>query len=256
MSLIKIAALQLNTVWENRQKNFDRVQELSSRAKDEGAQVLVLPEMFATGFSLDTSVTAEDPKGETHSFLKKLAADLGVYVIGGYVQRRREGTGLNTALSISPAGVTLAEYGKVHLFSFLGEDKVHQAGAGPRPFQIEGVEAACFICYDLRFQGLFGLVAERAHLIFVIASWPKARQHHWNTLLTARAIENQLYIVGVNRVGTGGGIDYAGGSAIIDPQGRTVAQGGDQEEIVIADIDGDLVEQTRREMPFLLDRKY
>lgn len=256
MTKIKVAGLQLDVAWEDRAANFERVRGIAGQARDQGADLLVLPEMFATGFSLDTKVTAEPPGGETPRFLSELARDLEIGIVGGYVQRRREGRGANLALAVDRRGRTVAEYAKTHLFSFMDEHEVHEAGGGPRKFVFEGVETACFVCYDLRFPELFRLVADGARLVVVIASWPSARQAHWDKLLPARAIENQLYIIGVNRVGQGGGLEYKGGSAIFDPMGNVLSHAGDRENLIIAEIDTDEVERVRSEMPFLKDRRF
>ena len=256
MTKIKVAGLQLDVAWEDRAANFEHVRELAGKARDRGADLLVLPEMFSTGFSLDTRITAEPPSGETPRFLSELARDLEIGIVGGYVQRRRQGRGANLALTVDRRGRTVAEYAKTHLFSFMDEHEVHEAGAGPRKFVFEGVETACFVCYDLRFPELFRLVADGARLVIVIASWPAARQAHWDALLRARAIENQLYVVGVNRAGQGGGLDYTGGSAAIDPLGQVLAHAGDGENTIIAEVDTDEVERVRTEMPFLKDRRF
>jgi predicted amidohydrolase len=256
MTKITIAGLQLDVAWEDRAANFERVRVLAGKARDRGADLLVLPEMFATGFSLDTKITAEPPTGETPRFMSELARELEIGVVGGYVQRRRQGRGANMSLAVDRRGRVVAEYVKTHLFSFMDEDRAHEAGAGPRQFAFEGVPIASFICYDLRFPELFRLVADSAAAVIVIASWPSARQAHWDALLRARAIENQLYVVGVNRAGQGGGLEYTGGSAIVDPMGQVLAHAGDSENTIVAEIDTDEVERTRTEMPFLEDRRF
>ncbi|MFO8072060.1 MAG: nitrilase-related carbon-nitrogen hydrolase [Polyangia bacterium] len=256
MSALRIAGVQLDVAWEDRRANRERVSSLAAEARRRGARVLVLPEMFATGFSLDPELTAEPPDGETPEFLRELARRLRMVVVGGYVRREEDGRGSNLALAVDEAGETLAEYAKSHLFGFMGEQRVHRAGDGPRPFAIDGVGAACFVCYDLRFCELFRLVAERTALVLVIASWPSERQAHWDLLLRARAVENQQYVVGVNRVGSGGGLEYGGGSAVIDPLGRVAAHGGEREGLVVADVDPELVAEVRKKMPFLADRRF
>jgi len=253
---MKIAAVQMNLAWEDRAANFDRARLFSEAAAAEGAEFIVLPEMFATGFSMNPGATAEDPDGLTPTFLRTLARDLGVTVLGGYVQRAEDGKGANTALAVGPDGEILAAYIKTHLIGILGEDTAHVAGEGPVTFPLGGGMATSFICYDLRFPELFRLVAEDHHLICVMASWPAARQAHWDLLLQARAIENQVFVLGVNRVGHGGGLEFLGGSAIIDPLGRTLVHGQDIEGLVMADIDFHLVDTVRADLPFLGDRRF
>jgi len=256
MSVLKVAGVQMDVAWEDRGANFEKVRKLGLRARDEGAGLLVLPEMFATGFSLNPAVTAEEPKGETPTFIGELARELGLAVVGGYVQKRRQGRGANVALAVDGRGAVLAEYAKTHLFSFMDEHLVHEAGAGPRSFTLDGVEITCFICYDLRFPELFRLVAAETRLVLVIASWPAARQRHWDLLLPARAVENQLYVVGVNRVGRGGGLDFAGGSAAYDPLGRQLSHAADAEGLILAEVDPAAVVDVRVAMPFLRDRRF
>lgn len=253
---MKVAAVQMDLAWEDRGANFAQARQWSEKAAAEGADLIVLPEMFATGFSMNPAVTAEAPDGPTPRFLQALARDLGRTVVGGYVRQAARDKGINTALAVGPDGRILAAYGKTHLISILGEDAAHEAGAGPVSFDVGPARCACFICYDLRFPELFRLVADDHHLVLVMASWPDARQRHWDILLQARAIENQLYVTGVNRVGRGGGLDFAGGSAIVDPLGRILAHGGDQAGLVIADVEPSLVAEVRRNLPFLQDRRF
>jgi predicted amidohydrolase len=122
-------------------------------------------------------------------------------------------------------------------------------------FELEEMNAACFICYDLRFPELFRAVVEQCGLILVIASWPAVRHPHWDLLLRARAVESQCFVVGVNRVGEGGDLTFLGGSAIIDPIGQILARGEDRETLLLADIDPAMVAEVRSSMPFLNDRK-
>lgn len=253
---MKIAAIQMDLAWEDRAANFESARRWSDQAAAAGADLIVLPEMFATGFSMNPAVTAEEADGPTPGFLVSLARETGCAVVGGYVRRSPNGKGLNTALAVGADGAILAEYAKTHLIAILGEDAAHESGDGPASFTLGGARCACFVCYDLRFPELFRLVAAGHHLVLVIASWPNLRQRHWDILLQARAIENQLYVVGVNRVGHGGGLDFDGGSAIIDPLGEILAHGADREGLVVAEIDPAFVGQVRTELPFLRDRRF
>jgi omega-amidase len=253
---VTIAAVQMDLVWEDRAANHAAARRWAGQAVDAGAGVVVLPEMFATGFSMNPAVTAEPADGPTPTFLRELAGDLGVTVIGGYVREAADGRGANTALAVGPDGRALAAYVKTHLIGILGEDKAHVAGDRPCPFTAAGLPMACFVCYDLRFPELFRMAAADASVMVVIASWPAARQRHWDALLVARAIENQCYVVGVNRVGEGGGLAFTGGTAIIDPLGEIVAHGGAEEGLVTAAVDAGHVAAVRRDFPFLGDRRF
>ena len=253
---MKVAALQFDIAWEQRKLNYKLVERYLREARDSGADLLVLPEMFATGFSLDPSMTAEDERGETVEFMRSAAGKHEIAIVGGVVLRTEGGRGRNTALVVDKQGELISSYAKTHLFSFMGEEKFHLPGDGPRPFEILGTRCACFICYDLRFPELFRLVADETDCLFVIASWPAARQRHWDVLLPARAVENQLYLVGVNRVGQGGGLDFTGGSAIYSPLGESLAQAGEAETIITAEIEPTRVQDVRKQMPFLQDIRY
>jgi len=256
MTRLVVAGLQLDVAWGDKRLNFERVRRLAGEAKDRGVELLVLPEMFATGFLLDPAITAEGEGGETIAFLRDLAREQRMAIVGGMVRKRRNGKGANVALAVGPDGRALAEYSKAHVISLYGEDAVHEPGAGPRPFSLAGVEMACFICYDLRFPELFRLVAAETSVVLVIASWPSPRQRHWDLLLPARAVENQQFVVGVNRVGEGGGHTFLGGTAIYDPLGDLLASGGSAEGLVVAQLDLDLVAKARAGLPALRDRRF
>jgi predicted amidohydrolase len=228
---------------------------MAKQAKEADAGVFVLPEMFPTGFSLDTSVTAEPLNGPTPEFYRTLARELNISVVGGFVLSQGDAVPQNVSLAVDPEGRDLALYAKIHLIGLLGEDTSYRPGSSPVPFDLEGLRAACLVCYDLRFPELFRAVVDECELILVIASWPDTRQSHWDVLLRARAIECQCFMVGLNRVGEGGGYHFTGGSAIIDPFGRILAHGGDDEGLVMTDIQPDLVSEVRSAMPFLKDRK-
>jgi omega-amidase len=253
---MRVAALQMDIAHEDRRRNFDKVSQYAVLAGAKGVELLVLPEMFSTGFSMNPVVTAEPPDGETPGFLRRLAGEHGIAVIGGFVCQRESGRPENVALAVDRNGEDLALYAKTHLFSFMGEDRHHAAGDGPRPFAVDGIGAACFICYDLRFPELFRKVVDTCQVVFVIASWPEPRQRHWDILLQARAVENQLYVVGVNRVGEGGGLSYSGGSAVIGPGGTPAGRLDDGEGLLLADIRPEEVARVRSELPFLNDRRF
>ncbi len=251
---MKAAALQLDIAWEDRSANYEIIHGYAQRARDAGVELLILPEMFATGFSLNTAYTAETGEGETASFIRSLAQTYKMTVVGGYVKSQPNGLPHNVALVCDEEGKDLACYSKIHVFSYSGEDKVHGKGTESVCFEIAGMRAACFVCYDLRFPEIFRQVVDNVHLIIVIASWPAQRQTHWDILLKARAVENQCYIIGVNRVGQGGGLDYVGGSVIIDPLGEVISDGGDKEILIHADVNPSFVNEIRTSFPFLKDR--
>lgn len=253
---MKLAALQMDVVWHEREANYAKAEELARSAREQGADLLLLPEMFATGFSMDVQVTREPLHGPTPSFLRSLARDLGVTVVGGFALERPGEKPWNVALSVGPDGQDLALYAKTHLIGVLGENGPYAPGSKAVSFPWGPLRVGCAICYDLRFPELFRALTDHCRLMVVVASWPSARQTHWDILLRARAIEGQCFVAGVNRVGTGNGLHFWGGSAIVDPLGEVLAQGGREEGLVAAPIDPSKVEAVRRALPFLKDRRH
>ncbi len=251
---MKVALAQMDVAWHDRRANYDKVRSMAERARENGAELLVLPEMFHTGFSLDTSVTPEGIDGPTSTFMRELAKEMKMAVVGGFVLQREGERPQNVSLAVDSTGRDLALYAKVHLIALLDEHKPYGPGTLPAPFDLNGFRASCFVCYDLRFPELFRTVAAECTLMMVVASWPSARQMHWDVLTRARAVENQCYLLAVNRVGEGGGYHFSGGSAIYDPYGEILAHGGDAETVVMADIDPKRAAEVRSSMPFLRDR--
>jgi omega-amidase len=252
---MKVAALQMDIAWHDRHANHVKARDLAIQAKKRGTDLVILPEMFSTGFSMDTSITPEPLNGPTPTLLRSLARELEMAVVGGFVLARENAGPQNVSLAVDHHGNDLALYAKIHQIPILGEDAHYEPGDRPMPFDLQGFRAACLVCYDLRFPELFRALVDECGLILIIASWPAVRQAHWDILLQARAVESQCFVVGVNRVGEGGGNIFTGGSAIIDPAGEILAHGGDKENLVIADIDPARVAEIRSAMPFLQDRK-
>jgi predicted amidohydrolase len=158
------------------------------------------------------------------------------------------------AMLVSP-DCAVVKYAKIHPFSFAGEDKVYTAGDRVVTVEVEGVRVTPLVCYDLRFPEPFRTAAAETDLFVLVANWPDQRREHWRTLLRARAIENQAYVVGVNRAGEGHGLRYAGDSAAVSPLGETLAEADDREQVIFADIDPDVVGKLRARFPALDDRR-
>lgn len=196
---------------------------------------------------------AESKDGPTTAFLRELAGELKSYVLGGLARHGRDGI-FNEAICMAPSGDCLVRYAKLHPFSPGGESNHYSAGRRVIVFDCGGLKMAVFICYDLRFPEVFrAAVAQGAQAMIVIANWPRPRHLHWTALLQARAIENQAYVIGVNRCGRDPKLNYAGGSIVFDPQGRRVALAGPRESLVSARLDPKLVSQWRDEFPVLND---
>jgi omega-amidase len=254
---LKIVALQFDIAWEKKALNFQTVGDLLARARPGPDSLIVLPEMFATGFSMNTGAIAETYGGETEQFLAALARKHKVFVTGGAAMQATDGRVRNKALILSPDGKLLAYYAKMRPFSPGGEAEHYVAGERTTVFRWGNCTVAPLICYDLRFPELFRLsaAAHRPELFLVIANWPAKRISHWVRLLQARAIENQAYVAGVNRIGADPFYEYRGRSLIIDPQGEILADAGETQTWIEAAPDFDGLRKYREGLPFLADMR-
>jgi predicted amidohydrolase len=254
---VKVAAVQHDIEWLDREANFTRLEPKIREAASAGARLVVLTEMFSTGFAMGdewASRLAEPRGGASSHFLAAVARDNNVWVAGSCPEMA-EGATLpaNTLVIAGPNG-EMYRYEKIHPFTYGGEDRYFRAGSCHLTVDIEGVAVSAFVCYDLRFADHFWSLAATTDLFIVPANWPASRAEHWKTLLNARAIENQAFVVGVNRVGTGGSLVYGGGSRFVGPFGENLAEAGDEETILYADASHEVVVETRDRFPFLRDR--
>ena len=252
--------MQHDVVWEDAPATHARLAPLIAQAAAEGARLVVLTEMYATGFSMATERIAEPFDGPSARFLIDQARAHGVWVCGSVPEHAPEGADAtlpgNVLVLASPDG-TVHRYTKIHPFSFAGEHERYRAGDTHVTVDIEGVRTSLFVCYDLRFADEFWAVATGTDLYVVVANWPEPRRDHWRALLVARAIENQAYVMGVNRVGRGGRLDYVGDSLVVSPWGEILADGAGQgETVLVADVDPEVVASTRERFPFLTDRRH
>ncbi len=253
---MNIACCQFDIVWENKKANFAKVHALLDAAAIPRGSLVLLPEMFATGFSMNVAAIGEERAGETELFLANAARHHGIFLLGGVVTKAPDGRGRNEAVVFSPDGREVARYAKMQPFTPGGESQNYAAGAGPVIFPWQDFSVAPFICYDLRFPEIFRAVARRGpHLFTVIASWPDSRLSHWVKLLQARAIENQAYVAGVNRCGKDPKLSYSGRSLIVNPLGEILADAGDREGVINAEVDLQTVLNYRRDIPFLPDMR-
>lgn len=251
---MKVFCAQHDIVWEDKAATHARVQALLAEVTLPSGSLLVFPEMFSTGFSVEVPVVAEGEARVSERFLAALAHERGIFVEGGIVSAQADGRGRNEAVVYSPEGREIARYAKMQPFTLGGETARFASGETPVTFQWGECRVAPFICYDLRFPEIFRPVARAgAHVITVIASWPDARLGQWVKLLQARAIENQCYVAGVNRVGSDPHLHYSGRSLIVDFRGEIVADAGDGECVIGAEIDLAALAEYRRALPFLAD---
>jgi omega-amidase len=253
---MQIIGLQLDSVWENKAANHDKVLSLLDGAKPSAGALVVLPEMFATGFSMNVAAIHDESR-ETQGFLSRTAAEWNIYLMGGVVMKdNAAGRGRNESVVYSPEGKEIARYCKLQPFTLGGESDHYVAGERETLFECQEFMVAPFICYDLRFPELFRRAAARgANLIVVIASWPSMRDDHWVTLLKARAIENQSYVVGVNRCGRDPKHYHSGRSLVYDTQGRVIADAGSEEGWIEAQLELQPLLDWRRSFPALSDMR-
>lgn len=246
--------VQMNSAWEDKPASLAKARQLIQQAGPAPGSLIVLPEMFATGFSIETKITAEAEHGPTEQFLIEIAREHRCAVIGGLVTRDSAGACRNQSLLITPEGHVLGRYSKNQPFSLGGESKVHTAGKGVTVIEWQGVRIAPLICYDLRFPELAReAVKAGAELLVFIAAWPIKRVQHWTTLLQARAIENLAFVIGVNQCGTDPSFTYPGRSLVVDPHGVIIADAGDHEHVLRAEIDPAIMHAWRAQFPALRD---
>jgi predicted amidohydrolase len=254
---MRIAAVQHDIDWCDRDATFARLVPLIDTAAVAGARLIVLSEMFSTGFAVGHDI-AEPEGGPSATFLADQARRHGVWV-GGTCPERPPSAGddprpYNSFVLAAPDGTT-HRYRKLHPFTFAGEDRHFRAGDQWVTLDVEGLRVSLFVCYDLRFANEFWALAPHTDLYLVPANWPESRRHHWRSLLVARAIENQAYVVGCNRVGSGGGLDYSGDSAIVDPMGEVLASAAHTQTVLLADVSAERVTEVRDRFRFLPDRR-
>lgn len=251
---MRVSLVQHDIVWGDRNANFAALSPLVERAAAGGARLVLLSEMFSTGFVVDRDDIGEPEGGPSSSFLVSMATEHRVWVGGSCPETADDDPRpWNSFVLASPDG-TVHRYRKMHRFAYGGEDRHFRPGNYSLTVEVEGVRVSLFVCYDLRFADDFWHLAHDTDLYVIPANWPESRRDHWLALLRARAIENQAYVAGCNRVGIGGGLVYSGDSRIFDPLGRVVAGAGSSACIISADVDPARVREVRERFPFLADR--
>lgn len=253
---MKAVVCQLDVAWEDAAANRALVRQCVTQAKLDPGSLVVLPEMFASGFSMNSARAAERPEGESEAFLSGLARELEVYVVAGLAVRTAAGAARNQALAWGPDGQLRARYTKLHPFSLGGEHQHYEAGDEPASFDWGGLRVAPFVCYDLRFPEIFRVATlGGAQVLVVIANWPAVRIEHWIVLLRARAIENQAFVIGVNRCGHDPVHRYPGRSLIIDPLGAVLMDAGELAGVAQTTLPISTLHQWRQGFPALRDAR-
>lgn len=254
---MNIYLLQFSPVWEDKENNFEQVKNWIESNRPSSNSLLILPETFATGFSLSLDKTLAGEPHKTESFLKNLSLEFGIWVMGGMISPAgiNSAKGKNSVLLYSPNGTKTGCYEKINLFKPAGEEKVHLCGDKIEVFEFNGMKVCPLICYDLRFPEVFRTGIKKGADVFVVhACWPKSRMDHWKILLQARAVENQSYVVGINRTGEEPETEYAGGSIVIDPQGNIILELGKESICKEAILERSLVDEWRAAFPALPKR--
>jgi predicted amidohydrolase len=266
MSNLTITTIQADLRWEDKAANLQRFEE-KINGITEPAEIVVLPEMFSTGFSMNPRSLAEKMDGPTVNWMKGMAAKKRIILTGSLIVEEA-GNYFNRLLWVLPNGEH-GYYDKRHRFAYAGEDEHYTAGSKRLVASVKGWRIHLLICYDLRFpvwsrqqpvetpaspEPQVLVPGLEYDLIIYVANWPERRSHAWKTLLQARAIENQSYVVGVNRVGEdGNGIYYSGGSMIVDPLGETLWQGSKEEVVFTHTLGREELEKIRTKLPFWRD---
>jgi omega-amidase len=256
---LRLAIIQMNIEAGNPEANFAKMQAglEEAAALVPKPDLIVLPEMWNTGYALEQIQNLADIEGQrTRKIVSEFCRLHQVRVLAGSIAERRTECVTNTVHIFDETGAEIGEYSKIHLFQLMDEHLHLKAGDATGLFHLGGTPAAVMICYDIRFPELTRKLAlEGAKVLFVPAEWPHPRLHHWRTLLQARAIENQMYVVSCNTVGDSGGTSFFGHSMVIDPWGEVVAEAGEEEIILSAEIDLALVDEVRGRIPVFSDRR-
>lgn len=249
MPAVKVAAVQCSLHWQDPKAN--RQQLAGQIAALSGQDLIVLPEMFTTGFSMDSAAVAEPAGGESLNWLKQQAALSGAALCGS-VAVAEQGSYYNRLYFVTPEGQHF-QYDKKHLFRMAGEHHAYQAGTDRVIVPWRGLRFCLQICYDLRFP-VFSRNRNDYDVLIYVANWPAPRRLAWRTLLAARAIENQCYVIGCNRIGSdGNGVEYSGDSLLLDYMGQSLVDGADRAAVLTAELDGAALRQFKDKFPAYLD---
>ena len=235
---MKVACIQTDIKVGDFDYNISKAKQFISEAATKGAKLICLPELFATGVTLKTNNLEENNPGRTCEFLSKQAKEKKVYLLSSFIEKNNSNLPKNTMVVFNPEGLLVAKYSKNHVFTFGKENESYSNGEGVVSFSLDDFNVSTMICYDLRFPELFRIATDnKVNAFIVIANWPNPRKEHWRTLLKARAIENQAFVIGINRVGHSEEFSFFGSSMIISPKGEILMEADDKEGVFLEDID-------------------
>jgi predicted amidohydrolase len=257
MATLTLSVVQMNVRDGDPRKNWAVMQEMSQEAARRGSELIVFPELWDNGYALERAKEIASPlSGGLFAQVSALSKSLNVHILGSMLEKRGVGVA-NTCAFFSPRQGVMGAYRKIHLFEPLHEPEYLNPGESALSVDLPWGTTGAAICYDLRFPELLRRYAiDRAKLVVIPAQWPTARIAHWRALLVARAIENQYFVAGCNRVGEYNGTPYGGHSLVVDPWGEVVVEAGDGETILTVQIDTAKADEVRARMPVMNDRKW
>ena len=259
---LTLTLVQMDCTLGEPASNFARAKALVAEAARRGSQLVVLPELWSTAYDLEHAAAHADPLAAApdapgwFGVLAGWAKQHNLWLTGSILEKQPDGRFANCMALYAPDGSLAGVYRKIHLFRLMEEEVYLAAGQSPTLLDLPWGKTGLAICYDLRFPELFrGYALQGARLMVIPAEWPHPRREHWRTLLRARAIENQCFVAACNRVGTSKGSTFFGASAVIDPWGETLVEGGEAEMLLTATVDLALVDSVRQRIPVFADRR-
>ncbi|CDO02522.1 (R)-stereoselective amidase [Oceanobacillus picturae] len=254
---LSVALLQIDITFGDPVANEEKVERMFASLKEKKVDVVVLPELWTTGYDLTRLEEIADSNGERSlSFLSRLAQKYDVHLVGGSVAKRTERGVTNSMFVINSNGELVKEYTKAHLFRLMDEEKYLVEGSENGIFELAGAKSAGVICYDIRFpEWIRTHMLDNTKVLYVVAEWPAKRIDHWKALLISRAIENQCYVVACNRVGADPNNQFGGHSMVIGPWGEILEEADDQETILYSELDVEQVDNVRQRIPIFSDRR-
>jgi len=253
---MKVALISFDPIWENKDNNRLKIVNLLQSIDHQQVDWAIFPEMTLTGFTMSTHAHAENcTESPSIQFFSECALKHAMHISFGVILKDGDKT-TNNLITLSPTGKLLANYAKIHPFSYADENKYYAGGSQLVSASINDVQIGMSICYDLRFPEIFQALSTSSKVIINIASWPARRVMHWNTLLQARAIENQVFFIGVNRTGIDGdGLEYQKSSAVFSPEGMLLPTQEISPEIELVELDIAQVDAYRTSFPVKNDRR-
>lgn len=252
MNKIKVALAQMNIVWEDFQANYEKIEKFTLEASNKNCDIVLFPEMSFSGFTMNIDSLPIDEENVLNC-IKKIAIRYKINVAIGYAINNKGAS--NKYVVVDYKGNVLINYTKIHPFTYGEETKYYKSGEQICYCNIKEFVLSTFICYDLRFPEIFQIASLKANIIIVAANWPEERSNHWLSLLKARAIENQCYIIGVNRVGNDKTLNYIGQSIVINPNGEIISSIEKDEKLITASLDIAEIKNVKSKFDIKRDRR-